>query len=745
MSCKFGRLHAVSMLALMTGMAGFTTPALAQTTSSTALEEVVVTAQRRTENLQDVPIAVQAVTAAGLEANGIQNTRDVQFTVPSLVYGHGSVFAQPYLRGIGTDLTAPNADPSVATYRDGVYIASTTGVVQQLLGVDRIEVLLGPQGTLYGRNATGGAINVYSLTPTSELEAEVKATYGNYDRKELSGRLSGGTDTFAAGVYFAFSERDTYLTKMNPAVNDRNFEKSAAARLKAVWTPTDAIKITGLWERARHKGIESTVLRNIQPNALGYALGAPTTIKNYHYDSDVIQPNSPGHVFWYVRGDVDLGFAQFVSLTARNNLLAGRSQDDVDGTRAQIASSIAWPIRSKHWSQEFQLLAPADSKIQWITGAYYFFEHSAFDDVATLLGPILTGGPAGGAWRDSHVKTTSFAGFAQATVPLDFINENLRLTAGARYTVDKKKLDSTGYFALGYYCELDQRNCFTPVPGTFAPFPHQEKKWKKFTPKITLDYKFDDTMIYGTYSVGYKGGAFNVSTPSLLGPVNPETLKSWEIGSKSQFMGGRIRLNTAAYLYKFKNVQVQRVDVGAGGATTWQNAAAATAKGIEVNFQARAHEYLTLNAAVAWAHGKYDDFTGAASVIINPAAPPSPNAAAIFNASGNRMIRMPDWTITGGAAFEYPMANGAKVNATANIYYNDGFFWEPTNRFKQKSYTLINATVGYTFPGEKITLSAWGRNIGNSYYNNFHLLVPFGTLVNDGEPRMYGVTATFKY
>ncbi|WP_114951589.1 TonB-dependent receptor [Sphingosinicella terrae] len=705
------------------------------------LADIVVTAQRRAENLQDVPISVASVGGGALEANGIETTRDIQFAVPTLVYNQASSFAQPFLRGIGSDITAPNADPSVATYVDGVFVANTTAVLQGLLGVDRIEVLQGPQGTLYGRNAVGGAVNVYTLTPRQELEGRLTATYGNYDLTQISGFVSGGvTDTLALGIYGAFSRRDTYLTKINPnIVGEPDHQTSYGVRVRGVWNPASNFTLTGSFEYQRSRGFEEAAFRNIQPDALAYLLGAPVIIRRRTIDSDYPQIFEPQQISAMLRADVDFGWAQFVSLSGYRDLDGGLSINDLDGTSAPVLNSYANPISSRAFSQELQLLSPSGSRISWILGLYYYNERSAFEPQATISpGSIFLPPPIVAAFNNSVVHLSSYAAFGQATMPLGFLSDDFRLTLGGRFTRDEKRFDAFSYLTGADLVEL---------PGTRTTYPRDTIGWSRFTPKITLDYRIGETLLYGTYSSGFKSGAYNVASPATPGPVDPETLDAFEIGAKNEFAGGRIRLNLAAYFYSFKDIQVQRIDLAAGGATTLQNAAEVEAYGIDATLTARVSRHLTLNASAAWEHGEYVSFPDAATFLPpNPASPTFPaNTPASVDVSGNRLQRTPEWTFSAGADFRYPLANGGSINATANWYYNDGYFWEPTNRFRQSSYHLVNATLGYTFPGDRFTVTAFVRNLTNSYYSNSLLVVPTAIVVQDGEPRMYGVTASVRF
>lgn len=710
-----------------------------------ALEEVVVTAQKRSENAQDVPIAVQALSAATLEKAQVETTRDLQFTVPALVYNNAANNAQPFLRGIGSDTNGPNYDVSVATYIDGVFISSNSGVIQSLLGLERVEVLEGPQGTLYGRNAVGGAINLYTLTPKEKVEANFNAGLGNYNKYTANGYVSGGvTDTLALGVYFGYSNRDTYYTLTNPNPHDPTLgnltqphnELSEGIRIKGVWTPNEVFKLTGSVEYTYMNSLEMGALKNVQPNGAGYGFpGVPTDISHYLLDSNQPQQTRIKTFGAMLREEAFFNWASFLGITGYRDLsLTG--YDDLDGTSAPIAGTGTPTSPARQFSQELQLLSPDSSRIKWIGGLYYFHEYTGYDPVITNSAILFQPAPFTISGNHAFVTTDSFAGFGEATIPLA---TNLRLTLGARYTVDRKSMTADGYFqtALG-----------GPLVGPVTEFPKDSAQWSKFTPKVSLDYRIGQTLLYASYGQGFKSGAFNISTPSdPESTVNPENLTAYEIGTKSDFADNRLRFNTSAYYYQLKDLQVQIVSGGVGGRTSIENAANGEAYGVEAELVAAATSHLKFNASLAWEHTKYTNFDDAAGFVVSngPVGGLNFNPSGVFNATGNELQRAPKFVSNLGADYTQPLPNGGAVEATVKWYYNAGYFWEPTNRFKQDSYNLVNLTLAYSLPDNHTSIRGYVSNLTNAYYANAFLPVPFGLLTQDGEPRMYGLNVDFTF
>jgi iron complex outermembrane recepter protein len=698
-----------------------------------ALEEITVTAQRRSENLQDVPISVAVVTAATLETYHELSTRDLQFNAPSLVYNEAATNAQPYIRGVGSDLEGPNLDPAVATYVDGVYLSNSSSTISNMFGIDNVQVLAGPQGTLFGRNALGGAIVVQTLTPSNQFDARASGTYGNYNERDVTAYVSGPlVDQLSAGLYVMSDRRDTYLRDWNPT--DPKEEVRKGIRAKAVWTPTDFIKLTASAEYTDYNGVEGAALRNIQPNALGYVFGATSPIQPYVYDADYRQFVDNNMQTYSLHEDVNLGWAKVVGISAAHRL-SQENANDLDGTNAALLADTGANY-SNQLSQELQLLSPDGSKITWIVGAYYSHERTGYYPTGIVSGVpgIVFPAPIGASLTTATVLIDSWAGFAQVTAPLDFLAQGLRLTLGGRFSSDHKSFGAFGQLLEGY----EEQG---PQIGSTTVYPNSAANWTKFTPKIVLDYKVSNTLLYASYSQGYQAGAYNIASPGDPGPVNPETLDAYEIGTKSEFFDKRIRLNTAAYYYNIKDLQVQLVDVTATSTTSLENAATAEAYGFEAQLTAQATQNLQFTSSLALEHATYISFPNAASNDIGPLGNPS----AEFNASGNDLERTPKIIYSVGVDYNYPLANGGSLDANTKWYHNGGFFWEPTDRFRQDDYTLGNVSLAYKFPDKRLTVQGYVTNVTNKNYQNILLLVPTSIDISDAPPRQYGVTVSWKY
>ena len=703
-----------------------------------ASEDIIVTAQKRSERLQDVPIAITAVSATALTQNLILKTDDLQFVVPSLVYTVIDGSAEPRIRGIGNSNLQPNVDPSVGTYIDGIYLAGPGGALTDLLGTQRIEVLKGPQGTLYGRNSVGGAVNIYTLTPTQDFDAKLALTGGNYGHVQGNGYVSGGIgDKLSAGIYFAANTIGEYNKQIDDGpstVDPIKRDGSGAVRAKIVWIPTDWLKLTALaqgsWSASGNDAVFYATDKYTLP--LGLAFGAtnitgPRTIDVNEPDTFRTRDN-----LFVLRGDVDLGWAKLASLSGYHKY-ASSATIDVDGTNADLVNYLDSDNLNRVFSQEVELQSADASKIKWIAGLYFSDEHTGQSSDLTLR-PPLTPGPLGQSTRDS-IHYDSYAAFAQTTIPLTFISDRLNLTGGIRYTIDHQSFNISSRYAM-----LDPNGTLgTDIPDT-ATGAFSSKTWYALTPKITLDYKFTrNAMVYATWAKGYQAGVYNGTSTTNFGPVNPERLNSYEIGTKLTLLDGRVHLDSGAFYYDFSNLQVQANPNPDQPFAVIENAASATYKGVEANVEVRVTRDLSLSVGATYVDAYYNSFPAFAAVV--PAA--FGNTTINLNAGGSNVERSPRWVTTAGAHYVHEDHFGNTIHANAGWYRNNSFFFQAGDINKQGSYNVLNASIGYTV--RRWDLSLWASNLTNAYYFTEDEATAFANLVGLSQPRMFGATLTWKY
>lgn len=704
-------------------------PAAQEPQSTVGIEDIIVTAQRRGENLQKVPIAITAVTAKTLEASGITSTVDIMRVTPGLQFQQAIGLAAPYIRGLGVSNQAAGVESSVATYVDGVYIASGGDALMTLNNIDRIEVLRGPQGTLFGRNSTGGLVNIITRTPQHTPGMELGVSYDQWETVTASAYVTGGlSDTVAADLALRYSHQGQgwgINRRTGAELND--VDHDFAARSKLLFEPSDGTKIVIAGDYSDFRG--STFV--IDAPVPGHLASGGYLFTGHAWDS-ISTYDNPFRATknWGVSGDFtqELGFANLRSITAYRK---SKFQGNFDpGALSEPAVYIQSHIENEQFSQELQLLSPEGSKIKWIAGLYYFNNNSGGSTQDVFLYPLLTGAPGPiFSHQDVKHKVTSLAAFAQATAP---ITDQLNFTAGIRMTHDK----------FSYYNTNTTDLRFVPPPFnvTTDPTTIRSDTQKKPSWRLALDYQAaPTTLLYASYSRGFKSGGYDAYAPN--GPLlKPEIVDSYEVGTKIDAFDRTLRFNASAFYYTAKNLQIALLK---DGTSNLRNAASAEAYGLEVEITAVPVEGLTLTAAGNYLHSRYKDFSGNA-----PISTPLPGGGnAIIgdgDASGNQTSRTPDKTFTLSANYETPLAGG-KLGLNASWFWSAKWYADPDNRLFQPSYDLVAGEISWTEPSGHVRFRVFGRNLTNS-----KVAAQFGSLVNGDvrqltEPRTIGAGIGVKF
>jgi iron complex outermembrane receptor protein len=700
------------------------------------LEEITVTAQRRSEPLQQVPISVTAIDASTVERMGVGGTLDIGVAVPAVTVSPQPSGAAFTIRGVSGTGSGGDESPN-AVYLDGVYLKSVSSLVFSFKDIERIEVLKGPQGTLFGRNATGGVIQIVTKSPTQEPHAEVTVGYGNYDTTQVSGYGSIGlTSTLSASVS-TFYEHQGEGWGRNITLNKDVYRgQSEGARAKLLWQPSDATSVlfSALYSDVRPNVLDGT---RIVPGMRDSA-GPNNNLGFYDTSTNVDQ-----RAWFYQKNFAltvhqSLGWANFTSITAYDDTTLNSVVDTDSSAAAGPGAFQAFLYGpDKTWTQEFQLLSPQDSKVQWIGGLYYLNNRQLLDPLLVTLGPAIIQS------QYSRVDTKSYAAFAQATYP---ILESTNLTTGVRYTRDNKVLNA----------EL-----IVPPAG---PFPAGTTQDGKPTWRVALDHRFTDRMMgYISQSRGFKSGIYNGTSPTQP-PSRPSTLDASEIGLKTELFDRRLRLNSAVYYYRYDDMQVRLLNPNGIG-TRYVNAAKAEMKGVDVDFEALLGESFRLLGSVSYLNGKYTKFPGAETYVPGPAPgpvlvscspyPTTPAAQAICaangiasiadtDAAGNRTIQSPEWvgTLTGQYVLKTSMG---EITPAVTYSYNSGFYWNPQNRTRSDAYSLVNATLTWTSPAQSWNVQLWGKNLTNTEYFSSAATSSVGDNYYPGAPRTYGASLGWRY
>lgn len=700
------------------------------------IEEVIVTAQKREESLQSVPMAVSAFTGEGLTDLGVTATQQLQAVTPGLVFSRTGPGAQPFLRGIGTRLAQNGMEPSVALYIDDRYEPLFQTMMFELADVERIEVIKGPQGTLYGRNATAGAIRVITRDVSDTFEGQVTASAGNYDAYGLSGTLNVPlTSTLGTRLTAMVKKRDGFAENLIPGTRSEIDDLDAiAARGKLRWQATDNLTANLTVGYVRRKDAAGLDQVDLSPPELSTGIVRGGITGDRDHVATLLSPIFDLRQFTTdLRFDVSLGDLDFVSITTYAD---GETFTviDADGTSARVFDAPGARSLSDNYSQEFQLLSSAGNW-NWIVGAYYFSGKLATDgliDIGTPV-PFSTG--------NQRTKAEAYALFGQATWA---INDRWDLTLGGRWSYEEK--------------EVTIRPSTMTSGAAFALVPFDDKAdWDSFTPKLTLQRNFDDAMIYLTYSRGFKSGGYNYparSPAGVGGALDPEILDMIELGSKSDFLDGRLRANAALYFYDYQDLQVTRAGGNTTGGTVLavtENAANARVYGLDVDVTWLAAEHFTVTVGFNLSDSEYQDYDATARVFSSVVTgTPVPGIRDVFfDADGHSLLRSPDWSGFVGLKYDVQLGSAGRMPISLNYSHKDeydfDFIAHPlSERLRQKSYGLLSARIGYVTNDDRWQVGVWGDNLTDKVY--FDDLVGAGSGIRGsyGAPRTYGIDFTYR-
>ena len=699
-----------------------------------ALADIVVTAQKRSQNLQDVPVSVSAVDSSTLENANITSAADLARIVPSLSIFATTGSVQPFLRGIGNPGSLIGNESSVAVYVDGVYLTRVPPSLLQLNSIDRVEVLKGPQGTLFGRNASAGLMHIITREPSTNPVIEGSVGYGNFQTFRGNVYASAGlADGLAVDVAGVIIDQAEGWGKNIATGNDWGKENTKSVRSKLRWEvgPDTTLTLSGDYTRSKSDFLAHS--QYIYGQRRGYELppfGLVPQAGFYDIEADadpVVDTEA-----WGISSKIehDFGFATATSITAyRKENTFGRFDSDFSKQPALLGELYG---RISQFSQELQLASNKGSSFDWLAGAYYLHSKAGYLPsrfTGLFIDQAAAGLPAvSDTYGRTQVKSASIYG--QTTIHL---GQRTNFTGGLRYTEDRLSGEGrTDFYLAGTM----------PVPG--ATVTGQEK-FTKVTYKASLDHKInDDVMIYASQSRGYKSGLYN-TLPFLPTAAKPEVLDASEVGFKSELLEKRLRLNGAIFYYDFKNAQFQQFD---GPTVTIINAPSARIYGAELEGQAAVTDGLVLRFSGGYLNSKYRDFPNAQTPVINTNNNPATGPVGgyqygyqPFDASGNDMVRVPKWTFSLGANYNLETEHGT-FNFDASWAFNDGFAWDADNELRQPSYSIVDAQMKYTFPGEgqRFAIRLWAKNLTKEKYYVAQIQSdgPRGSSAMPGAPRSYG-------
>ncbi len=690
---------------------------------SSGMADIVVVAQKRAENVQDVPIAITAVTAEQLGAAGVANTSDLTMVAPSLNVGSNAGYFLPRLRGVGNPTFGPGIENAVATFVDGVYVAAVPGTLLSLNSIERVEILKGPQGTLFGRNATGGVINIISKEPKAGFSGNGDVSYANYNTWTGNFYVTGGSDVFAADLAVRASTQGDGYGRMLPSGGQVNkLDSDVAARASFVFKPGDTTTIHFAADYADRRG-DLPTFRQVADELPLFGpppSGGPWDTNN-SFRSRLNLKNSYGLTF---RVNQELGNIDFVSITGYRKVKFDINFDyDLTPTPALDLTA---NLNDKSFSQEFQFISNNHSPLRWVAGLYYFWDKSGWFSEIVQQGPAIQ--PpffTTNVITNSFQKTRSVAAFGQATY--DF-GQGTSLTLGLRYTKDRRSVKGdTSAIVVG------------GIPIGVIQAGDASKTFSKLTWRMSLDHQFSrDIMAYASYNRGFKSGGFN-ATLLTDPPYDPEVLDAYEVGLKSELFDRHLRMNLAAFYYDYSNIQVRYFPPS--GQIGVKNGAAAKIYGLELDATALLTNRFRITGGLTWLDPHFGAFPNADSFVPTGTGG---NAQIKVDATGNQIPFASKFTATLGGQYRAPFLGG-EVTADVNALYNDGFFTEVDDRRRQGDYLLLNAGLSWVAHNEAYSVSIWGKNLTNEAVLLGLDGAVHGTAASYQPPRTYGVTLGFKF
>lgn len=708
--------------------------------SDAGIADIVVTAQRRSESMQDVPIAVAALSSDQMEKVGLATTSDLNAVLPGVVVFPTGVRSPIYIRGIGNN--SVNTSPNVLTFIDGVYQPfDNTGT--DFSNVQSIEVAKGPQGTLFGRNATGGVLQIRTKNPFDWQGLDVQLGYANYDtysaKVYASAKLSS---MFAADIAGFYYDQNDGWGKNRADDSDVYTAKRYGLRGKLVARLDDSFTATLVGDYAYRTGqLGLTISPSVTNNVLYNSITGTNFTLPSHYD---ILSDTPPSVKSKEGGvaltlEKELGSVKLLSISSYRRVHE-QGAIDFDGTATRIpagpttfpAFTINQRIKRQAFTQELQASGSTPG-LEWVVGLYYYYANndalSNFGGfVASLPFVFNTGNPTVPLTIVTDDKTNAYAAYGQATIG---ITPDTRLTLGARYTIEKRRLEgySTGSLTLS--------------PGSAGT---QEATFKKPNFRVALDHRLTpDVLAYASWSRGFNAGFFSQIAVGgfndVANPVvQPEVIDAYEVGVKSDLLDRHLRVNVAAFQYNYKNLQQQIFQFGQ---ITTINAASARVKGIEVDVVARPVRDFTLSVSANYLYSRYRSYPLAPDYVFLP----SGEFAAIGtrDAAGKNLVNAPEFGLQASATYTLRTDIGT-FDTTANVNYQSKFYSDAQNNFPIPRRTLIGLTEQWTSNDGNTTVTAWVKNLTNRVYNvAYSLLTPVGLVGNPGAPRTYGITLGRKF
>ncbi len=737
------------LLSVSAGLPLLASPPVSATTagadaSTPTLEEVIVTARRREESLQEVPISVSVLSAPELERLQIHDLTQLQYVTPNLSVAPGQTTeasATIAIRGQYESDSTPSVDPPVGLYLDGVYFARMTGANLDLVDVDRVEVLRGPQGTLFGRNTIGGAISIVPTHPAPQFAASLSAELGNYDRQRYTGivnapLLAGQVDTRLTVMH---SQHGGYA--YDPLLNaELATDNTDFARLQLQLRPASNLLVH---LSADYSNIKSgSQIRSLSWVAPGFdsipaLLGNPGDRLSNYIDQygDSVSANRAGAVqttVWGTTGTVtfELAALTFKSITAYRAQESLATDSDQDGTPYDLGVIFDRTDQQHQFSQELQLFnSTHDVHLRWIAGLNYFGENAMFKQGNQIFVPATRTFAENIPWGDA--SNQSLAAYAQASYAL---TPGVSVTAGVRYTEDRRQLTSHNARRVGSSSACSISPALLDQPGVCtATLPTRSFDYAPFT--LGIEYRPDQSkLLYAKVSRGFRAGGYNIrgTDEVTFDTFEPEDVDSFEIGAKTDLLNNRLRVNLALYHTQFDNIQLVQHELvanQAGAPRYISNGGEAQIDGGELELVALLST-LRLTAGFGVTHAHFTKL--------------DPRVDGVTLDS--KFMLTPESTAALAADLPIPVEFGA-INVHADFSWRDAvwFSYDPASAAHQNANGLLSAMLTAKFSSTGLKVSLWGRNITDRGYATRMWENGYYIAAAPGDPRTYGITVSMGF
>lgn len=724
----FGASTSLSLVSAM-----LATPLFAEETGmkqrAGGLEEVVVTAQRREENLQEVPISVVAFSNELLNSGGVNATIGIPELVPSVQMVRSGPSAMFFVRGVGNTSGGTGEEGANAFYVDGVFVPDLKQTVLKFNNIERIEVLKGPQGTLFGRNSSGGLVNVITREPGQEVVGKFKLGAANYDTISGQAYLAGPlSETVSADIALTGTEQDKGWGKNLVDGADVGLGWDWGARSKWVLLPNDKAKITLAGEYTK-VGDDFTTAFRLAPGSVSTG-GIQAPADPFDTNSNVDQFNKQRNFGFTATVEYDFDWATLTSITGTRNNKTHTSIDPDTGP--QPLAHIEINSRTKSFQEELRLASNNSGPLSWQTGFFFLQSEAELEPQATSGLAFASIGGDNAVY--STLDTTSYAIFGEATYAFA---TRTYLTAGIRYTRDELEFDG----------EQVPINAATAVPFSRTDDTSEsEPTWR-----LALRQDITDSLnVYASYNRGYKSGTYSMSS-IMVDPVDPQTIDAYEVGLKSQFFDDRLRLNLAAFHYDISDYQV-RAATGVGAPAVLLNAAEVDSDGFELEFEALPWESLRLFGSFTWLDSEFSKFPFAPYTYLRPATCATGTTGAltggaitcIQSAQGNSTPLAPEFAGNIGLSYTLFMGEAGELDFSVLYSYNDGYYFEVDNRLEQPAFETVNSSITYR-PTQQWSVEFWGRNLTDETYYAQQLGSALGDVAVAAAPRTYGINLAYDF